>query len=251
LPPDPDDSFGVSFQISFGNIPNYYWRPVQWRDFGSQDASTVIIGDNNQIINIINQTEPAGTVKIENDVVVNNAIDVDYVEQQTGENFVARELALTSTESEAGEITEETVELYHPPESELEPAEAPDELVPEEQVAQESATAGQVGDEPATEDLVPPAPGPEEVPPEDVASQRPPLLGEDEEPQPAAAEGAPAVDEGPAPEGVEACPHDTSEPTSPVASSKIAIVHMPFGFSPMNFPKAPSGISGVATTRFA
>jgi hypothetical protein len=183
---------------------------VRWRDFGSQDASTVIIGDNNQVINIINQTEPAGTVEIENNVVVNNFIDVDYVEQQTGETVVARELALTSSENEAGEVTEETVEIYHPPESELQPTEAPDEVVPEEQVAQESATANQSGDEPATEDLVPPAPGPEQAPPEGAqTTEAPPLLGAGEEAQPGAAAGPPAVDQGPTPEGIEPCAEGT------------------------------------------
>ena len=37
-------------------------------------------------------------------------------------------------------------------------------------------------------------------------------------------------------------------PTSPVASSSIVTVQVPFGFSPMNAANASSGASGVAST---
>jgi uncharacterized protein YraI len=211
-PPDPDDRFGFSVDISFGNIPNYYWRAVRAQDFQSQDISNVVIGDNNTIINIINQTETVNTVEIVNNVVVNNAIEVEYVEQATGQSVVPRELTLASAQ-EQSEVTDEAVRMYHPPPSELGPAAAPEQVVPEEQVAAESTTAGQEGDEPATEDLVPPEPAPDEVPPESEAAVEPPPLPAEGEQAPAA-EGEPAPPEAAAedtavPEGVEACPEGT------------------------------------------
>src|SRR5690349_3773652 len=45
--------------------------------------------------------------------------------------------------------------------------------------------------------------------------------------------------------------HDVSEPLSAVASSLMVSVHVPFGSSPRNASRRPSGESGVATTLFA
>ncbi len=200
LPPNPDDRFGISINISFGNIPNYYWRAVHARDFQSPDISNVVIGDNNQIISIVNQTEAAGDVTIVNNVVVNNVVNVDFVERATGQQVVVHDVALTPSENKDGAVSGDTIEVYHPAASELVPEEAPAKVATEEEVAAESKTTGQAGGEAATEDLVPPAPAPEEVPPESAAppTETPPMAGEEAAPE-----------EGPAPEGVEPCPEGT------------------------------------------
>ena len=207
LPPDPNDRFGISINISVGNIPNYYWRAVHARDFQSPDISNVVIGDNNQIISIVNQTEAAGDVTIVNNVVVNNVVNVDFVEQATGQQVVVHDVALTPSENKNGAVSGDTIEVYHPVASELVPEEAPAKVATEKEVAAESKTTGQAGGEAATADLVPPAPTPEEVPPENAAppSETPPMAGE--EAAPPAGEAAP--EEGPAPEGVEPCPEGT------------------------------------------
>jgi uncharacterized protein YraI len=202
LPPEPDDRFGISINISFGDIPNYYWRAVHARDFQSENISNVVIGDSNQIINTVNETEAAGNVTIVNNVVVNNVVSVDFVEQETGQQVVVHEVALTPSEDKDGAVSGDTIEVYHPPASELAPEEAPAEVATEEEVAAESQTIGQTGGEAATEDLVPPAPAPDEVVPESVA---PPMASD--EVAPPAGETQPEV--GPAPEGVEPCPDDT------------------------------------------
>ena len=208
LPPDPSDSFGISVQISFGSIPNYYWRAVRAQDFQSDNIRTVVISDRNIINTIVNETQEAGTVSVVNNVVVNNQIEVNFVEEQTGVPVVAREVALTSSEQRNGELTEKTVEIFHPAAAEVEPVEAPEEVASIEEAAQQAATAGQSGDQPATEDLVPPAPAAGETPPATATMEAPPLLAEGEEPTPAEEAGQPA-EAGALPEGIEACAEGT------------------------------------------
>ncbi|NRG19203.1 hypothetical protein HPQ64_16045 [Rhizobiales bacterium] len=203
LPPVRDDVFGFSISLSFSDIPHYYWRAVPIRQFQSADISNVVIGDNNTIINIINQSQPAGTVVVENEIVVNNAIDVDFIEKETGEPVVTRELELTASEQVAGEVIEDRVEIFHP--SELAESERPEEVVSTDEVAETSTTTGQAGDEPGTEDRVPPAPQAGVAPPEDRSG--PPARAERAERQPGPpADAGPTVD---VPEG-EACPEGTA-----------------------------------------
>lgn len=208
LPPEPSDSYGVSVTISFGSIPNYYWNAVRTRDFQSDNIENVVIGDNNTVINIVNNSREVGTVNVVNNIVVNNDIDITYVEQATGQPVEVRDVALTSSEQKSGQLIGNTVEIFHPEPQALVPTEAPTEVATEEQVAQEPSTAGQQGSEPATEDMVPPPPAADQVPAVAVMSA-PPMEGVAMEGDLATAPAGEAVPEGPAPEGVEACEKGT------------------------------------------
>jgi uncharacterized protein YraI len=209
LPPDPTDSFGISFSVSFGNIPNYYWTAVRYQDFQSNNIGSVVIQDNTTIINIINNSQEGGTVNVVNNIVVNNAIDITQVEQATGEQVEVLEVALTSSEQDSGQVTGNTVEIFHPEPEALAPVEAPPEIATEEQVAEDSTTAGLEGAETAsTEDLVPPAPAPDETPMEAMSSA-PPMEGVALEGDLVTTPEAEVEPAGPAPEGVEACEEGT------------------------------------------
>jgi hypothetical protein len=177
LPPDPEDSFGIGIgiDISFGNIPNYYWQAVPSQNFLDANLTNVVIGDNNQVTNIVNQTQVIGGVSIENNIVVNNVINIEYVEEKTQEEVVAREITLTSEAPEGGAVEGDVVSIYQPPAADLTPEAAPAEVTPVEQAEQESATAGQAADQPSTEELVPPPPPAEETPP---PSDAPPVIGD-------------------------------------------------------------------------
>ena len=75
LPPDPQDSFGIGLNISIGNTPNYYWQAVPSQNFLDTNLANVIIGDNNQVTNIVNRTV-IGSVNVVN-VVVNKRINIE------------------------------------------------------------------------------------------------------------------------------------------------------------------------------
>ena len=209
LPPEPSDSYGVSVTISFGSIPNYYWNAVRTRDFQSGNIENVVIGDNNTVINIVNNSREVGTVNVVNNIVVNNDIDITYVEQATGQPVEVRDVALTSSEQKSGQLIGNTVEIFHPEPQALVPTEAPTEVATEEQVAQEPSTAGQQGSEPATEDMVPPPPAADQAPPE-ITSSAPPMEGVAMEGDLPTAPSTEAAPEGAAPEGVEPCEEGTT-----------------------------------------
>ncbi len=199
LPPDPQDSFGISVNISIGDIPNYYWQAVPARDFQATNLANVVIGDNNQITNIVNQTQVIGDVNIVNNVVVNNVVNVTFVEEKTKQTVVAHKVALTADADQSGAVQGDTIEVFQPLAAAPSAVEAPPpEVTPIEQVGQQSLTVGQAGNERATEDLVPPPPAPGETPPptEGPGGQQAELpAGQSAAP----AEGAVAVPEQPAP----------------------------------------------------
>ena len=174
LPPDPKELLGISVDISFGNIPNYYWQAVPARDFQAPNLTTVVIGDNNQVTNIVNQTQSIGNVTIVNNVVVNNVVNVEYVEEKTQQKVTAYNVALTPDADKSGKVEGDTIDVFHPPAAELPPAEQPPTVAPVEKVAAESKTAGQSGSEATTEDLVPPPPPPDATPP---PAEAPPMVG--------------------------------------------------------------------------
>ena len=188
LPPDPEDAFSIS--ISFGTIPNYYWQVVPARAFLSINLSAEIVRDDVQLATVLQQTEPVGSVTIVNNVVVNNVVNVEFVEEKTQEKVVTHEVALTADPAPSGDAQGETIEIFHPPADETAALVEPPEVKPIEAVAEESQTKDQAGDELATEDLVPPPPDPEAVPP---PTETPPMVGTEPVAESAPAQVSPPV----------------------------------------------------------
>jgi uncharacterized protein YraI len=170
LPPDPNDSF--SFGVSHGPIPDYYWQPVQANLFLSINLTVNIIRDEDEKEAVIASTEEVGTVTEQDDVVVNEAIEPEFVEEVTQEEVTPVEVALTTDPEQAGEVEGDTIQIYQPPVEESVSTEPP-EVTPIEVVEADSQTAGQApADEPDTEDQVPPPPPADEPPP---PSDAPPM----------------------------------------------------------------------------
>jgi len=84
LPPRRDRGTDVSISISVNDIPDYYWVAVPTRHFLDRDLTVVMIKDERERRRIVRETEFAGTVNIENNIIVNNIIDVNFVEKNTG-----------------------------------------------------------------------------------------------------------------------------------------------------------------------
>jgi hypothetical protein len=73
----------VFVNIGVNDIPDYYWCAVPTRSFLSVNIATVLIDDDNERLRIVRRAQPRGTVRITNNTVVNNVIDVNDVERRT------------------------------------------------------------------------------------------------------------------------------------------------------------------------
>src|SRR5690606_22369010 len=137
--------------------------------------------------NVINQTQVMGDVNIVNNTVINNVVNVTYVEEKTQQQVVEHELVVVASESQADQADQvegQRIELYQPSAEQLMPTEAPEEVTEADQVAQEVSPPEVPPGEATTEDLVPPPPSAGEEPP-------PTLLPGAEEPEAAAEEAGP------------------------------------------------------------
>jgi hypothetical protein len=96
LPPGGDD---VTIVVSVETIPEYYWVVVPTRSFLEVNLAVVIIDDDRERRRIVNEAEFVGSVNIENNIVVNNVIDVNFVKEKTGKDV--KEVAVKETDDPA------------------------------------------------------------------------------------------------------------------------------------------------------
>ena len=78
LPPE-GEGYAVSIEVSYAEPPRHYWHFVPAPEFLAPDLAVVIVHDEAPF----DETEDVGPVVIHNNIVVNNRIDVRYVEQVT------------------------------------------------------------------------------------------------------------------------------------------------------------------------
>jgi uncharacterized protein DUF6600 len=96
LPPGGDD---VTIVVSVESIPEYYWIACPTRSFLEVNLAVVIIDDDRERRRIVNEAEFVGSVNIENNIVVNNVIDVNFIENNTGKEV--KEVAVKETNDPA------------------------------------------------------------------------------------------------------------------------------------------------------
>src|SRR4029079_4371531 len=82
-PLPPPHGANVIIDVSFGDVPDYYWIPVPTRSFLEINLSVVVINDRHERERIVREAEPVGPVKVVNNIVVNNVIDVNIIEKET------------------------------------------------------------------------------------------------------------------------------------------------------------------------
>jgi uncharacterized protein YraI len=155
LPPTPDEGLGLTVRV--GAIPDYYWQVVPDRDFLDDDLPKRIVRDRNRDP-ILRQTQPLGNVTVvNNNVVVNNVVNVTYVEQKTEQKVVVHNVEKAKDEKQAGRVEGVAVEVFQPPADQTPSVVAPPAPKPIEEVAQESSTKQQNEGAPSTEELLVPA----------------------------------------------------------------------------------------------
>jgi uncharacterized protein YraI len=223
LPPTPDEGLGLTIRV--GVIPDYYWQVVPTREFLDDDLPRRIVRDRNRFNPILRETQPIGNVTVvNNNMVVNNVVNVTYVEQKTEKKVRVHKVERTKDEKKAGKVEGATVEIFQPAADQPPKVTAPAAPKPIEEVAQESKTKEQGAGAPSTEELLvpaeiktPPAPA-EGTPSGDVPKEGTPAAGEaaTPPPPPPPAEGASAEEETapppPPPPAEEAAPPTPAAP---------------------------------------
>jgi hypothetical protein len=105
-----DDDFSAEIVIS--DIPDDYWICVPSRSFLSIDISVNIIDDDRDRLRVVHETEPVGNVTVQNNIVVNNSIDVDYVEKQTKQLVKPVAVKETNDPKQAGKGGGQSVAVF-------------------------------------------------------------------------------------------------------------------------------------------
>jgi hypothetical protein len=111
LPPRRGGGDDISIEINIGSIPDYYWVAVPTRSFLEVNLTVVVIDDDRERRRIVNDSEFVGTVNIENNIVVNNIIDVNFVEEKTGKQV--KQVAVKETsDPAAAKATDNEVAVF-------------------------------------------------------------------------------------------------------------------------------------------
>ena len=156
MPPASDG--GININVSIGSVPSYYWQVVPSRSFLADDLQGQIVRDRNRQRPILDRSRPLGNTTItNNNVVVNNNVNVTYVEEKTNEKVVEHRIRRTRDAKAAGKIDGRDVEIFQPSAAATAADVAPPAPKPIAEVAKESQTKDQAGGEAGTEEmLVPP-----------------------------------------------------------------------------------------------
>lgn len=96
LPPE-GGGYAVSIEVSSAEPPRGYWHFVPAREFLAPDLAAVIVHDESPY----EQTEFVGPVIVQNNVVVNNVIDVDFIQQASGQQVTTTEVQVVKDPTEA------------------------------------------------------------------------------------------------------------------------------------------------------
>ena len=99
LPPHRGGGDGITILVNVESIPEYYWVAVPTRSFLEVNLTVVVINDDRERRRIVNDSEFVGSVNIENNIVVNNVIDLNFVEKNTGKKV--KEVAVKETNDPA------------------------------------------------------------------------------------------------------------------------------------------------------
>ena len=111
LPPRDNDE--VTITISFGDIPDYYWQAVPVSAFLSVNLSGQISNDRDHVRTVV-QNNPPQSVIIQNNIVVNNVIDVGFIEKQTKTKVIVLEEKPVNNPDAIGKTDGKTVTIFNP-----------------------------------------------------------------------------------------------------------------------------------------
>ncbi|HTN62274.1 MAG TPA: DUF6600 domain-containing protein [Devosia sp.] len=203
--PLPPVGEGYAVSVSRGDLPEGYWVFVPTESFVEPDLSVnIVIGS--QQPDYYTQTEFLGPVKVEGDVVINNVIDVSYIEQTINQQVIvyqpqeAEDPAAQAVDVDAKAVTIFDQDVAEPA-AEVAPPEPVEETDAAATIETEGGTAGATTDLPDETGAATEAPDAGTQPAEPAATQGTPAPEEPatEQPtteQPSAQPAAPSEDAG-------------------------------------------------------
>ena len=112
-PLPPRRGTNIDLNITIGDVPDYYWQAVPTSAFLSINLSDKIIRERTQVNTIVQQSPPE-TVRIQNNIVVNNVIQINEIEKATNAKVpVLVEKPVTNPDA-VGKIAGNTVTIFNP-----------------------------------------------------------------------------------------------------------------------------------------
>lgn len=150
-PLPPRHGGDVSIDVRISDIPDYYWVAVPSRDFLDVDLRVAVIHDDTERVRVIHDTRPIGGVSVRNNVVVNNAVDVDYVQKTTNKKVETVNVKETDNPQQAGKGSNGEVAVFNGDVKEDKTAK-PTDVKDVETIKKQRAQAGgtQQGQQPST-----------------------------------------------------------------------------------------------------
>ena len=103
----------INVNITIGDVPDYYWQAVPTSAFLSINLSDRIIRDREQVRTIIQQSPPE-TVRIENNIVINNVIQVNEIEKATNTKVVALTEKPVTNPDAVGKSDSNSITIFNP-----------------------------------------------------------------------------------------------------------------------------------------
>ncbi len=195
LPPE-NDGYAISIEISRRDLPAGYWVFVPTERFVEPDLSaSIVIGS--QQPDYFAQTQFLGPVVVEGDLVINNVIEVNYIEQATGQQVIAYQPETAADPAaQAVDVDAQAVVIFDQDVAEPTPEVAPPEAVEETEAAAtietEGGTAGATAELPAETEA--PAAPPAEAPAAQPATEAAPAAEGEAAPAAGTEEAVPATD---------------------------------------------------------
>ena len=212
LPPE-EDGYAVSVVVRERDLPEGYWVFVPTERFIEPDlAVSIVIGSDQP--DYYAQTQFLGPVVVEGDVIVNNVIDVTYIEQTINQQVIVyqpQEAASPAEQSVAVEA--QTIAVFDQDVAATEAEAAPAKVVEEAQAPEAIEAAG--GTAGATAEIATEGESGVEAQPAAPAEEQPaaPVEGNTGAAPPAAPEAEPAPSDAEAQPG-EAAPAGAEQPSA-------------------------------------
>ncbi len=152
LPPHRGGDVDVS--ITIGDVPDYYWQAVPTSAFLSINLSDRIIRDRDHVRTIVQQSPPE-TVRIENNIVINNVIQVNEIEKATNTKVVALTEKPVTNPDAVGKSDSNSITIFNPDVKAEDTAKPKNTLKVEQVITDRKAKGIEPSDVPAEQPVVP------------------------------------------------------------------------------------------------
>lgn len=111
IPPGSGRAMSAA-ELAAADIPARDWTIVPARDFLDSDLARRVILDNQERLILLRATRPLGRATLHHDVVVNDALDVGFIESKTGRKIVPAVAAETDNPRKVGQASDGKIIVF-------------------------------------------------------------------------------------------------------------------------------------------